>query len=122
MTRTSRRWAAGAIVAPMAATSARVLGTVVLVSGSAEYLSERVVEQARTAIRDDDPAADVTEVDAASLDVGTFVELTSPSLFADSRGVVIRGIDALPEPMHDPLIAYAASPSDEVALVVMHPG
>ena len=106
----------------VAAKSARVLGTVVLVSGSAEFLSERVVGQARTALLDDDPGADVTEVDAGSLDVGVFVELTSPSLFADNRGVILRGIDALPEPMHDPLVAYASAPLDEVALVVVHPG
>ena len=106
----------------MAAKTPRVLGTVVLVTGTAEFLAERVVAQARTALLDDDPGADVTDVDAGSLDAGTFVELTSPSLFAVSRGVVVRGLDTLPDPMHDPLVAYAAAPVDEVAVVLVHPG
>ncbi len=106
----------------MAAKTPRVLGAVVLVTGPAEFLAERVVAQARAALLDDDPGADVTDVDAGSLDAGTFVELTSPSLFAVSRGVVVRGIDTLPEPMHDPLVAYASAPVDEVAVVLVHPG
>lgn len=112
----------GAIVTAMAAPAERVLGSVVLVTGSAEFLAERVVGQARAALLDDDPTADVTDVEASALDVGRFAELTSPSLFAVSRGVVVRGLDALPEPMHAPLVAYAADPVAEVALVLVHPG
>jgi DNA polymerase-3 subunit delta len=106
----------------MADKAPRVLGSVVLVTGSAEFLAERVVDQARAALLDDDPAADLTDVEAVSLDLGTFVELISPSLFAANRGVVVRGIDALPEPMHDPLVTYAGEPAAEVALVLVHPG
>lgn len=106
----------------MAAKALRVLGTVVLVTGSAEFLAERIVGQTRAALYDDDPGADVTDVDAVSLDLGRFVELTSPSLFAVSRGVVVRGVDVLPDEMHDPVVAYAAAPAEDVALVLTHPG
>ena len=106
----------------MTAKSPRVLGAVVLVTGPAEFLAERVVTQARDALRDDDPSADFTEVDGGALDLGGFAEMTSPSLFAVSRGVVIRGVDLLPEPMHQPLLDYVAAPSDEVAMVLVHPG
>ena len=100
----------------------RVLGSVVLVTGSAEFLAERVVSQAREAIRDDDADADVTEVEAAALDAGVWLELTSPSLFAASRGVVVRGLDLLPEPMHEQLVVYTETPADDVAMVLLHPG
>ena len=118
----TRSGVGGAILTAMAAKSPRVLGAVVLVTGSAEFLAERVVTQARDALRDDDPSADFTEVDGGALDLGGFAEMTSPSLFAVSRGVVIRGVDLLPEPMHEPLLDYVAAPSDEVAMVLVHPG
>lgn len=100
----------------------RVLGSVVLVTGSAEFLAARVVEQARAALLDDDPGAELSEVDAGELDRGTFVELTSPSLLAASRGVVVRGLDGLPEPMQQPLLDYVAAPQADVAVVLVHGG
>lgn len=110
------------MLAPVAATRARVLGKVVLVTGSPEFLAERMLAEARTAIVDDDPGADVTEAVASTLDAGALAELTSPSLFAASRGVVLRGIDALPDAMHDPLVAYAEAPDPDVAMLLVHPG
>ncbi len=106
----------------MAPTKTRVLGTVVLVTGSADFLADRVVEDVRAALAEDDPAADLTEVSASGLDAGTFAELTSPSLFAAARGVVVRGIDALPDAMQQPLADYVAAPAPDVALVLIHPG
>ncbi len=109
------------MLARVSSTKPRILGTVVLVTGSAEFLAERVVGDARAALADDDPGADVTEVDAASLDVGALAELTSPSLLASSRGVVVRGVDALPDDMHQPLLDYVAGPAPDVALLLLHP-
>lgn len=100
----------------------RVLGQVVLVTGSSEFLVERVVGEARTALLDDDPGADMTDLYASALDPGALAELTSPSLFAASRGVVVRGLDGLPEPMHEPLLAYAHDPLPDVAVILLHPG
>ncbi len=99
-----------------------MLGSVVLVTGPAEFLAERVVAQARDALRDDDPGADVTEVEASALDLGLFAELTSPSLFAVSRGIVVRGLDGLPEHMQESLVGYVSAPADDIALVLVHPG
>ena len=110
------------MLTPMSTSKPRILGTVVLVTGSAEFLAERVVGDARVALADDDPGADVTEVNAADLDAGTFAELTSPSLFSSSRGVVVRGVDALPDGMHQPLLDYIAAPAPDVAMLLLHPG
>lgn len=119
---TDRLGVPGVRLAAMAARSARVLGAVVLVTGSAEFVAERVVAQARDALLDDDPSADVTEVDAAALDLGVFAEMTSPSLFAVTRGVVVRGLDLLPDHMHEPLLDYVAIPSAEIGMVLVHSG
>ncbi len=99
-----------------------MLGRVVLVTGSAEFLAERVVADARAALVDDDPGADVSDVAGGALDAGTLAELTGPSLFAASRGVVVRGVDLVPDAMHDPLVAYAQDPQPDVAMILVHPG
>lgn len=93
-----------------------------LVTGSAEFLASRVVDQARAALLDDDPGAELSDVEASSLDAGTFVELTSPSLLAASSGLVVRGIDALPESLHQRVVEYVAAPAPDVAIVLVHPG
>ncbi|CAN5892512.1 DNA polymerase III subunit delta [soil metagenome] len=112
----------GGILTGVAATGSEVLGRLVLVTGAADFLAEREVAGWRAALLDQAPGADVTEAVAAVLDPGAFAELTSPSLFAASRGVVVRGVDNLPDDMHGSLVAYAAAPADDVAMVVLHPG
>ena len=49
-------------------------------------------------------------------------ELTSPSLFATARAVVIRELSELPDEVHDEVVAYCQHPADDVALVLVHPG
>jgi len=110
------------MLAGVSTATTRILGLVVLVTGSAEFLAERVVDDVRRALLDDDPGADLSDVLGSMLDAGEFAELTSPSLFASSRGVVVRGIDLLPEAMHDRLEAYVSAPEPDVGLVLLHPG
>lgn len=105
---------------PAAATS--VLGSVTLVTGSAEFLSERTVQRALAAVSSVDAEADVTTVNAAQVGPGALAELTSPSLFASVRALVVRDLHDLPEDVHDEVVAYCQQPADDVALVLVHPG
>src|SRR5687767_5627979 len=86
----------------MAAPSpADVLGRVTLVTGKEEFLNERTV---------------------AVLTLASLGELAAPSLFSSTRCVVVRGLEDLPEESVDGLLGYAASPVDDVALVLVHGG
>jgi len=98
------------------------LGTVTLITGVAEFLSERTVSRALAAVSAADPDADVTPVTASQLGVGELAGLTSPSLFAAVRAVVVRDLQDLPDTAHDELVAYAADPAQDVALVLVHAG
>jgi DNA polymerase III subunit delta len=102
--------------------SADVLGAVTLVTGSEEFLAERVVGSVTEAVRAADPEADVTETTGADIRPGALAELTSPSLFASSRAVVVRDLPEVPEDAVSGLLAYAGSPADDIALVLVHPG
>ncbi|HEX5087306.1 MAG TPA: DNA polymerase III subunit delta [Nocardioides sp.] len=98
------------------------LGRVVLVTGKEEFLSERTVSAARAAVRRADPESELSESPASALTLSTFGELAAPSLFSSVRCVVVRGIEDLPEESVDGLLAYAAAPAEDVALVLVHGG
>jgi DNA polymerase-3 subunit delta len=99
-----------------------VLGRVTLVTGKEEFLSERTVVGVREAVRHHDKEAEVSETLASGLSLAQLGELAAPSLFSTTRCVVVRGLENLPEESVDGLLAYAADPVDEVALVLVHGG
>lgn len=103
-------------------TGADVLGRVTLVTGIEEFLADRAVRSVTQAVRAADPEADVTETTGAEVGPGALAELTSPSLFASSRAVVVRDLPEVPDEAVAGLLAYAASPADDIALVLVHPG
>ncbi len=102
--------------------AADVLGRVTLVTGKEEFLNERTVQAVREAVRRHDAEAELSETTASDLSLATLGEMAAPSLFSSIRCVVVRGLEQLPEESVDGLLAYAAAPSDEVALVLVHGG
>lgn len=103
-------------------TASQVLGTVTLVTGAEEFLAERTVASVVSALRAADVEADVTEISASELGPGSFAELTSPSLFAATRAVIVRGLQDLSEVSAARLVSYARSPAGDIALVLVHSG
>ncbi|GAB2984099.1 DNA polymerase III subunit delta [Nocardioides montaniterrae] len=99
-----------------------VLGRITLVTGKEEYLGARVVQQVREAIRGYDAEAEVSDAIASDLSVGSLGELSAPSLFSAIRCVTVQGLENLPDESVDGLLAYAAAPSEDVALVLVHGG
>ncbi|MEJ2861515.1 DNA polymerase III subunit delta [Actinomycetospora flava] len=93
-----------------------------LVVGDEGLLVERAVARAVSAAREADPAVEVSSLPAGDLTAGVLGELVSPSLFAESRVVVVEnGHDASAE-VTTLLLGYAKAPSDGVTLVVVHRG
>ena len=99
-----------------------VLGRVMLVTGKEEFLRERVVAEARQAVRAHDAEAELAETRASDLTMATLGELAAPSLFSSTRCVVVRGLEDLPEESVEGVLGYAGAPAEDVALVLMHSG
>lgn len=99
-----------------------VLGHVTLVSGPEELLNERAVAAALAAVRQADDEFEVSETTADQLSMGALADLAAPSLFSTIRCVVVRNLEDLPEDTHDGVLEYAASPADDVGLVLVHSG
>ncbi|MBA2559047.1 MAG: DNA polymerase III subunit delta [Propionibacteriales bacterium] len=103
-------------------TAADVLGTTTLITGSNEFLAERTIATIRSTIHSADADADLSELPAEELGAGALAEISSPSLFASLRCVVVRALENLPESAVDSLVAFVAEPAPDVALVLHHTG
>lgn len=95
---------------------------VTLVTGDEELLVDRAVGDVVTAARAVDPEVEIHDLTAAQVAPGALAELTSPSLFGGGRVVVIRSAQDLSKRVAAEVGMYAASPADDIALVVVHAG
>lgn len=93
-----------------------------MITGGNEFLAERTITSARAAIRAVDADADISEMAAAELGPGALAEISSPSLFATRRSVVVRAIEDVPADTAPALLSYVESPAPDVHLVLHHTG
>lgn len=94
----------------------------VLVTGPEGLLAERAVDRVVELSRSTDPEVEVTHLDAAGYEPGRLGVATSPSLFGESRVVVLEGLEAGTDAAFDDLRSYVASPEPDVVLVAVHGG
>jgi DNA polymerase-3 subunit delta len=95
---------------------------VTLVVGPEALLAERAVAAIVTEAKARDADADVAEVSGGDLSASALMEHTSPSLFATQRVLVVRDVQDVGDAAGEALLAHAASPLEDVSLVLVHPG
>jgi DNA polymerase-3 subunit delta len=87
-----------------------------------EFLADRVRERALASVLAGDPGCEITTASAGALTAGEFLGLTSASLFSAATAVVLTDLQDATEGPSAELAAYAAEPSPDVAVVLMHAG
>ena len=99
-----------------------ILGHVTLVTGPEEFLNQRAVTTAVSAVRASDPESELSETTADQVSMAVLGDLAAPSLFSSIRCVVVRNLEDLPDDTFDGLLDYAAAPSEDIGLVLVHSG
>lgn len=94
----------------------------VLVVGTEELLVDRAVARVVVAKRAVDPDTETRDLTPANFNPGTFAELVSPSLFGESRVVVVRSAQDLAAEDVTLLTGVLHGLADEITLVVVHLG
>lgn len=94
----------------------------VLVTGDEPFLVDRAVLRTVAAVRRVDPGTERREAVAAGLSPTEFADLVAPSLFAEPRVVVVRGVHEAAKDLANALTAYVRDPVEGVTLVVHHAG
>lgn len=115
-------WQAGTTMAGHGPSAAQVLGRVTLVTGKEEYLSARTVASVRHAVRTYDDQAEIADSPAGELTLASLDDMSSPSLFSSTRCVIVTSLQDASDEVADGIVDYAASPADELALVLVHSG
>lgn len=93
-----------------------------LVLGEEELLVGRAVQRAVQAAAAAGGEAEVHDVDAVELDPAALAELTSPSLFGETRVVVVRRAHEAGKELVAALVRHAELADTDAPLVVLHPG
>ncbi|UFU04950.1 DNA polymerase III subunit delta [Ruania halotolerans] len=99
------------------------LAPIVLVRGTEGVLVDRAVARLAGLVRQHDPEAEVTQIEAAAYDRGQLDTLTSPSLFGEHRHLVISGAETASEAFIEDALTYlaAAGPTvTDVTMVIRH--
>lgn len=94
-------------------------GTVTLITGGEDLLVDRAVARLVRACRDAEPEVEVHDVAAAEVTAGSLSEMTAGSLFAASSVTVIRDLGDAADEVADQILAMAADPHPEAALVLV---
>ena len=98
------------------------LAPVVLIKGTEGLLIDRALDRLRALAHQAAPDVERTDLVAATYRSGQLDLIASPSLFGESRMVIIRDLETMSDALAADLVAYAASPAPDVWMFLVHPG
>ncbi|WP_026313658.1 DNA polymerase III subunit delta [Actinomadura flavalba] len=93
-----------------------------VIAGDEELLVDRAVGEVVAAVRAADPETEVLDLAPGGLEPGRIGELTSPSLFGESKVLVLRAAQDLGKDLTAEVLGYAKAPAEEVVLIAVHHG
>ncbi len=99
---------------------ATAFGKILLITGNAEFLAERTRLRAVRAVREEQADTELTEAVGGAVAAGELAALTSPSLFSTATALVLTELENLSEAAGAELLAYAAAPQPDVAVILVH--
>ncbi|QOR69255.1 DNA polymerase III subunit delta [Ruania alkalisoli] len=99
------------------------LAPVVLVRGGEGLLVDRTVARLTALVREHDPEAEVTVLEAGAYERGQLEVLTSPSLFGEHRHLIVQGAESASDAFIEDALAHvgaAGSTIEDVTVVIRH--
>ena len=96
------------------------LAPIVLVRGPEELLRERAVDGVVRLAREQDPETEKVVLDGPLYGAGQLQVAASPSLFGESKIVVITSADAGTDELYADLLDHVQRPDPETTVVVVH--
>lgn len=96
--------------------------SVVLVSGTEQFLAERSIRQLRDQLVAEDPSLEVHDLEADHYQPGELITLASPSLFAEPRLLRVTSVEKCTDAFLTEALRYLEAPADDTVLVLRHGG
>jgi DNA polymerase-3 subunit delta len=95
---------------------------IVFVSGPEEYFAGRAIRSLREQLKAIDSALEIHEIDASDYQAGQLLNITSPSLFAEPRLVVISGFERCSDELITDGLSYIENPTSDTTVILRHTG
>ena len=95
---------------------------VVLVTGGEEVLAERATSMLRDFLRGEDPALEVSDLEADGYRRGELLTLASPSLFGEPRLIRVQAVERASDDFLLDALDYLGQVADSTTLVLRHKG
>jgi len=93
---------------------------IVLVSGGEDVLAERAIGLLRDFLRAEDPALEVSDLEADGYRRGELLTLASPSLFGEPRLIRVSAVEKASDDFLLDALEYLEQPDDTTTLVLRH--
>ena len=94
--------------------------SVVLVSGAEDVLAERAITMLRDFLRGEDPALEVSDLEADGYRRGELMTLASPSLFGEPRLIRVGAVERASDDFLLDALEYIEQPAESTTLVLRH--
>lgn len=98
------------------------LAPIVLIRSGEPLLADRIMVTLRQLAYSADPHTERTDINAAAYEAGQLDMLTSPSLFGESRMLIISELETMSEALLADLLSYVQAPAPDVWLFMQHNG
>jgi DNA polymerase-3 subunit delta len=95
---------------------------VILVSGTEGFLADRAIRGLRDTLKAEDPALEVSDLEADGYAPGELITLASPSLFNDPRMIRVVNVEKCTDAFITETLDYLEHPADDTYLVLRHAG
>ena len=94
----------------------------VLAFGPESYFTGRVIRSIREQLKETTLSLEVQEIEASDYRAGELLDLTSPSLFAEPKLVVIKSVEKCTDELIADGLAYLENPSSDATVIFTHSG
>lgn len=95
---------------------------VVFVSGPEEFFAGRAIRSLREQLKTLDAALEIHQIDASDYQAGQLLNITSPSLFAEPRLVIINGFERCSDDLITDGLSYIDNPTSDTTVILRHTG
>lgn len=94
----------------------------IVIIGNESVLVDREVTTIINAHRNSSEPAEITRLDGAQTEVGQFTDATAPSLFAQSRILVMKDLQDLAQDCYEEIESYLQSPDPSMSVIFTFKG
>lgn len=96
------------------------LAPVILIRCGEDVLGDQAVDRLVAMAQERDPATEITRLDASSYPAGRLPMLASPSLFGESRMVIVPRAESMNDAFLQDALSYISAPEMDVVFIVRH--